>query len=90
MSDGIKFFTAQLKPGEVAQFQLMTTAPWGMHHIRGAIIMSQATNSEAVVWPRSAVARYRACRWTLDLPACAAIESRRSGANGLVRGSSGN
>ncbi|MBK9427293.1 MAG: hypothetical protein IPN63_07875 [Gammaproteobacteria bacterium] len=52
MSDGIKFFTAQLKYGEVAQFQLMTTAPWGMHYIRGAIIMSQATNTEAVVWPK--------------------------------------
>ena len=52
MSDGIKFFTAQLKPGEVAQFQLMAAAPWGAHNIRGAIIMSQATNSEAVVWPR--------------------------------------
>lgn len=35
MSDKIKFFTAQLKWGEVAQFQLMATAPWGMYCIRG-------------------------------------------------------
>ena len=32
----------------------------------------------------------RAYRWMLDLPACAAIESRRSSVSELVRGSSGN
>jgi len=62
VSDGIKFFTAQLKYGEVAQFQLMTTAPWGMHYIRGAIIMSQTTNAEAVVWPKCG-------RWFASTPA---------------------
>ena len=61
MSD-IRFYTHQTKPGELAQFQLYTRAPWGAHSVRGSIIQSQETNEPTVVWPKCG-------RWFASTPA---------------------
>lgn len=48
----IKFYTANLHPGEVARFVAIFPAPWGEHHCNGCIIRSREDNEMVVMWPK--------------------------------------
>ena len=48
----IKFYTANLKPGELARFCLILDAPYGEHHCNGVIIHSQMEDKAVVLWPK--------------------------------------
>jgi len=47
----MKWYTNNMKPGVLAEFEETVTAPWGEHIVRGKIIHSQRDNEPAVIWP---------------------------------------
>lgn len=57
MNDSITFYTRNLKPGEIARFDITTTVYGWQHVLRGCIIQSQEDGKPSVVWPRGS-ARY--------------------------------
>lgn len=47
----VKFYTHNMKPGVLAEFEETVLTPWGEHIIRGKIIHSMRDNCAAVIWP---------------------------------------
>jgi hypothetical protein len=48
----IRFYTENLKYGEIACFCLILDAPYGEHHCNGVIIHSQREDGAVVLWPK--------------------------------------
>lgn len=47
----MKFYTHNMKPGVLAEFEEIVSTPWGEHVIRGKILQSQRDGSTVVIWP---------------------------------------